>query len=105
MKKFLLFCSTLLAVGPLSTADLNESITAAAKNLSEQANYSRKSTVVVPHDAPFHPRPTEGKIEKDGCICVKSSFGDNTVETVMKGDKAVFTNPDGEWQPPEEASQ
>lgn len=29
---------------------------------------------------------------------VKMSFRDNTFEVVKKGDKAAFTNPDGDWQ-------
>ena len=105
MKKIILGCTTLLAAWSLSAADSKDDITAAAKKLGEQANYSWKSTVVVPDDAPFHPGPTDGKTEKDGYTCVKSSFGDNTTETVKKGDKAVFTNQEGEWQTPEEAGQ
>ena len=104
MKKIIL-CCTLLAAWSLSAAEPKDDITAAAKKLGEQANYSWKSTVVVPDDAPFHPGPTEGKTEKDGYTDVKSSFGDNTMETVKKGDKTAFTNRDGDWQTPEEAAQ
>jgi hypothetical protein len=105
MKKTILCCATMLAAWSLSAADPKDDITAAAKKLGEQANYSWKSTVVVPDDSPFRPGPTDGKTEKDGYTCVKSSFGDNTMETVKKGEKSAFTNPDGEWQTPEEAGQ
>ena len=105
MNKIILCCTTMLAVWSLSAANSKDDITAAAKKLGEQANYSWKSTVVVPDDSPFHPGPTDGKTEKDGYTYVKTSFGDNTMETVKKGDKTAFTNRDGEWQTPEEAAQ
>ena len=41
-------------------------VTAAAKKLAEKANYSWKTTTVVPESARFKPGPTEGKTEKDG---------------------------------------
>lgn len=98
MKKLLL-CSALMCVaGSLFAADSKAEITAAAKKLGEQANYSWKSTVVVPDGARFRPGPTDGKAEKDGLMYLKMSFGDNTTEVVKKGEKAVFTNRDGEWQ-------
>ena len=100
MKKPLLCCAALFAAWSLSAAAAKDDLTAAAKKLGEQANYSWKSTVTVPADSPFHPGPTEGKVEKDGYLDVKSSFGDNSYEVVKKGDKAAFTNRDGEWQTP-----
>jgi hypothetical protein len=78
-------------------------VTNAAKKLGEKPNYSWKTTIVVPESAQFKPGPTEGKTEKDGFTHVKMSFRDNTTELVLKGDKAVFTNPDGEWQTPADA--
>jgi len=98
MKKIILSCATLFVAWSLSAADAKEEVTAAAKKLGEQANYSWKTTVVVPDDAPFRPGPTEGKAEKGGYIHIKMSFGDNTMEAVKKADKVAFTNRDGEWQ-------
>jgi hypothetical protein len=53
--------------------------------------------VVVPESAQFKPGPTDGKTEKGGFTYIKSTFGDNNVEVVTKGDKTAF-NRDGEWQ-------
>lgn len=98
MKKVILCCTTMLAASSLFAAVTKDDVTAAAKKLGEQANYSWKSTVTVPEGSRFRPGPTEGKAEKDGYIYVKMSFGDNSFEIVKKGDKAAFTNRDGEWQ-------
>jgi len=103
MKQTILCCATLFAAWSLSAADVKDDLTAAAKKLGEQANFSWKTTVTVPEDSPFHPGPTDGKVEKDGYLDVKSSFGDNSYEIVKKGDKVAFTNPDGGWQTPAEA--
>ncbi|HEU5071262.1 MAG TPA: hypothetical protein VFV96_12720 [Verrucomicrobiae bacterium] len=98
MKKFIL-CSALVAVaGALFAADAKEEVTAAIKKLGEQPNYSWKTTVVVPDSARWRPGPTEGKTEKGGVLYQKMTFGDNTTEIVKQGDKAAFTDRDGEWQ-------
>jgi hypothetical protein len=98
MKKFIL-CSALVAVaGALFAADAKEEVTAAIKKLGEQANYSWKTTVAVPDSARWRPGPTEGKTEKGGVLYQKMTFGDNTTEIVKQGDKAAFTDRDGEWQ-------
>lgn len=100
MKKNMLFGFMVLAAGSLVAADSNpkDDVTNAAKKLGDKDNYSWHTTVVVPEDAPFHPGPTDGKTEKGGFTHVKLSFGDNTTEFVLKGDKAAVTNPDGGWQ-------
>ena len=104
MKTHLLLALTLLAPAVLRAADTSakDQVTAAAKKLGEQSNYSWKTTVVVPESAQFKPGPTEGKTEKDGFTYVTLSFGDNLTEAAMKGDKAVVTNQDGDWQPASE---
>ena len=83
-------------------ADSKEEVVAAAKKLSEAPNYSWKTTVKVPEDSQFKPGPTDGKAEKDGTILLTSSFGDNIIETVIKGEKGATTNQDGDWQSVEE---
>lgn len=82
----------------LFAADAKEEVTTAAKKLGEKANYSWKTTVVVPESAQFKPGPTDGKTEKDGFTHIKTSFRDNTIEVVTKGDKTAYINQDGEWQ-------
>ena len=101
MKRNILFGTmALLAATTLNAADSNvkDDITTAAKKLADKANYSWKTTVVVPENAQFRPGPSEGKTEKDGFTHVTSSFGDNTMQTVIKGEKGAVTNQDGEWQ-------
>ena len=100
MKRNLLSSTVALFAGSLLAADSGpkDDIIAAAKKLGENANYSWKTTVVVPDSAQFKPGPTEGKTEKDGFTYVTMSFGDNLTEAVIKGDNAVVTNQDGDWQ-------
>jgi len=103
MKKQILSVALTALTASLLAADSKEEITSAAKKLGDKANYSWKTTVVVPESAQFKPGPTEGKTEKDGFTHVKFSFGDNTTQVVLKGDKGAFTNQDGDWQTPADA--
>jgi len=105
MKKQMLIVALAGLTGSLLAAEANtkEEVINAAKKLGEKANYSWKTTVVVPESAQFKPGPSEGKTEKDGFTHVKMSFRDNTTELVKKGDKVAFTNPDGDWQSPADA--
>jgi hypothetical protein len=100
MNRNLLIGAMVLVAGNLLAADPTpkDAVTAAAKKLADQANYSWKTTVVVPESSPWKPGPTEGKAEKDGFTHVSMSFGDNTSQVVMKGDKIAATNQDGDWQ-------
>lgn len=99
MKRTLFLFSALLSAAALLAADSSpkDDVTAAAKALGAKANYSWKTTVVVPESAQFRPGPTEGQTEKDGCTYLKLSMRDNTVEAVIKGDKAAINGQDG-WQ-------
>jgi hypothetical protein len=100
MKKNILIGATALLAGSLFAADSSpkDDVTNAAKKLGDSANYTWRTTVVVPEDAQFRPGPTDGKTEKGGLTYVKLSFGDNTTEFVKKGESAAITNPDGGWQ-------
>jgi hypothetical protein len=100
MKKSILFGTLALLAGPLIAADSSpkDDVIGAAQKLAATASYSWNQTVVVPESAQFKPGPTDGKTEKGGATYVKMSFGDNTTEIVMKGDKAAVTDPDGDWQ-------
>jgi hypothetical protein len=101
MRKTLLF-GAMAAVLTLSFSAAGsspkEDITSAAKALVEKANYSWRMTTVVPESGPFRPGPWDGKIEKDGLTHVTLSFGENTSQFVLKGDKAAASSPDGNWQ-------
>src|SRR5437867_9908206 len=104
MKKSMFFSPMALMTISLIAADSNpkDDVKSAAKKLGEKANYSWKTTVVVPESAQFKPGPTEGKTEKDGFTHVKMSLRENTFEVVTKGDKGAFLNQDGEWKTPAE---
>ena len=91
--------ATLLALSLIAAdSDPKDEVSGAAKKLAEKDNYSWRLTVVVPEGAPFRPGPTEGKTEKDGYTLLTVSMGDNTTRAVLKGGKAVATNPGGDWQ-------
>src|SRR2546428_13328475 len=100
MKKTLFIGATVLLAGSLLAAESSPKVDviAATKKLGDQANYSWKTTVVVPESAQFKPGPSEGQTEKDGFTHLTLSFGDNTTHAVLKGDKAAVTNPEGGWQ-------
>ena len=100
MKTHVLFSAVTLLAGSLIAADSSpkDDVLAAAKKLGGEANYSWKTTVVVPESAQFKPGPTQGQTEKDGFTHLTLSFGDNTTQAVLKGDKAAVTNPEGGWQ-------
>jgi hypothetical protein len=96
MKKSILFSAVSLMTGVLLAAD-SEDVKAAAKKLEAQSNYSWKTTVVVPEGSQFRPGPTEGKTEKDGYTWLSMSFGDNSMEAVLKADKGA-AKVEGEWR-------
>jgi len=101
----LLGLSALFAASLCTFAAPKDDVIAAAKKLGDQPNYSWKTTVSVPEGSRFRPGPTEGKTEKDGFTHVTWSFGDNTTEVVLKGEKGAVTNQDGAWESLSEADQ
>jgi hypothetical protein len=104
MKKNILFTLTAFAAASLVAADSTpkDEITKAAKGLGDKANYSWRTTVVVPEDAPFKPGPTDGKADKEGLTWVSMSFFDNKLLAVVKGTKGAATNQEGAWKSLEE---
>jgi len=97
--KILLNTVALLAVSVAAAEpNLKEQLKTATEKLSQQPNYSWKTTVVVPENSRFRPGPVEGKTEKDGLTIVTMTFGENRVQAVLQGEKAAVTNPDGGWQ-------
>ena len=100
MKIKLPLCAALLLSLPVFAADPTpaDDITNAAGKLAGQANYSWKTTVVVPESSPFKPGPTDGKTEKGGFTHVSMSFGERSTQIATSGEKAAITDQDGEWQ-------
>jgi hypothetical protein len=100
MKKNILFSLAALMAASLIAADATpkELVTAAAKKLGEQTNYTWTATVVVPDDAPFKPGPTQGKAEKEGFATISLRFFDNQIQVVLKGTNAAATTEDGSWK-------
>src|SRR5262249_45501709 len=108
MKNLSLFCAVTFAAASVCVwaADSpKDEVINAAKKLGDEPNYTWKTTIVVPESAQFKPGPSEGKTEKDGAMHVKSSFGDRTSETVIKGSKIAMTNMEGDWQSISEVEQ
>jgi hypothetical protein len=100
MKTTLLIGAIALWSGSILAADSGpkDDVINAAKKLGNQANYSWKTTTTVPESARFRPGPLEGKTEKEGFTVIKMTFGDNTREAVLKGEKGALTDQDGAWQ-------
>jgi len=78
----------------------------AAKALADKSGYGWVSTPKDAGgggaaDARRTPGPTEGKTEKGGYTSVTYKMGDNTVEVLVKGDKAAVKAADG-WKSSDE---
>jgi len=89
-----LLAGSLLALA----ATPKDEVTAAAKKLADQPNYSWKQTVTVPEGSQFQPGPTTGKAQKDGLLWVSMTMRDNEMQMLRKGDKAAYIDQDGNWQ-------
>jgi hypothetical protein len=87
---------TAVAILTASTAALyaapKDDVAAAAKKLADADNYSWKSTTEGGFSS-----SAQGQTQKDGLTHVSSTFGDNTVEIVLKGDKGALKTDDG-WK-------
>jgi hypothetical protein len=102
MKKLAFVCTLLWIAGSVCAAEPKEEVQNAAKMLGEKSNYSWKSTVNSVVQSRFRQGPTEGKTEKGGFTTLSMSFGDNSVEAVLKGEKGAIKTPNG-WQSLSEA--
>lgn len=87
----------------LYAAEPKQEIQAAAKSLSQKANYSWTSTSEMP-GSNFNMPPLEGKTDKDGFILVTREMNNNTSTAVIKGEKAVTKTEEG-WKTAEELGQ
>ena len=104
MKRSISLCAALFITARLFADDATpkDTVTAAAKQLAAQDNYSWKATIDLGPNAPYTPGPTEGKVQKDGLAWLSSTFRDNTVVGVVQGGKVAVKTEDG-WQTGEEA--
>lgn len=96
MKRNILLSAVFLFAGPLLAADPNpkDDVTAAAKKLAEESNYSWKNSTEFGN----FESSSEGKVEKNGPTFVSMSFGDNTTDMAFQGKKAAAKTPDSGWQ-------
>jgi len=90
------------SVASAAARDAKADVKAAAKKLQEASGYGWTSTSKSEGAAPGgqnRPQagPTEGKIEKGGFACIKSTFGETTTEAVLKGGKVAVKTADG-WK-------
>jgi hypothetical protein len=104
MKNKVLFSVITLLAGSLIAAESTpkDDVLAAAKALGNSASYSWKSTVANAGGGGGGGGrgggPSEGKTQKDSYTLVTSTFGGNTSEMVLKGDKGAMSTPDNGWQ-------
>jgi hypothetical protein len=98
MKKYLALSLITLLAPAILAADAKDEVVKAAKKLAEKPNYSWRTTVTVPESARFKPGPIEGKSEKGGVTHLLMSFGDNSADAFLKGDKGALKNEEGEWR-------
>jgi hypothetical protein len=110
MKRSILFIALGLLTGSLMAAPKDD-VAGAVKKLGDAGNYSWKTTTQAPGGAGggggkgrggFGGGPSEGKTSKDGYTIISRTFGENTFDTVIKGEKSVSKGQDGGWQTPAE---
>jgi len=96
VKTKILAAISLLTAGSLLAADTNpkDELAGAAKKLAQQAGHSWKTVVEFANFT----GTTEGKINKDGVVCLSMIFGDNTTEAFLKAEKCAVKLPDQDWQ-------
>ena len=93
-----LAASLLAATNPDAKADVK----AAAKKLQDASGYSWVSTPKSEGGGGggqnrLQPGPTEGKLEKEGAVWIKSTQGDASSEAFLKGGKSAIKTADG-WK-------
>jgi hypothetical protein len=105
MKTLCVLSTLTLLVATSDAAEPQDEVIQAAKMLGDKENYSWTSTVnnLVPSSR-FRIGPTQGQIEKGGFTKISMSFGDNSFDAVLKGDKGAVKTSDG-WQSLTEAGE
>ena len=103
MKKRILLTTVALMAGSLLAAEPKDDVKGAVKKLADAGNYSWKVTTEFGGGGGgFGGGATEGKVDKDGFALITMTFGDNPIETVLKGTNSATKNQDGVWQTPAE---
>ena len=105
MKRNVLYMTVaMFATGSL-LADPKDDVQGAVKKLADAPSYSWSTTTANAGGGGQGGRgggPSSGKATKDGYAIITRTFGENTMESVIKGDKTVMKNQEGAWQTPEE---
>lgn len=96
MKRTTVFGLITLAAATLFGAESGpkDEVTGAAAKLSQQSNYSWKTTTAFGN---FN-GTTEGKSQKDGLVCLSMTFGENTTEAFLKDGKGAVKTGDQDWR-------
>jgi hypothetical protein len=94
MNRSILSAVLALTATNLLAAEPKDDVLAAAKKLSQQGNYSWKSSVEFGNFT----GGTDGKTDKEGLIALSMVFGDNKTEAFLKGDKGAVKTQDRDWQ-------
>lgn len=97
MKTQILIGAVTLLATSLLAADAKDEIKAAAKKLADSSGYAWKATTEAGGGSRFRAGPVEGMAAKDGLVCLKMTFGENTMEAFVKGEKGAFKTDEG-WQ-------
>ena len=93
--------AALLLSLPLTAAESNEPVKAAAQKLAEKGNYSWTSTTKW---AQFEPRPWNGKTDKSGALITTTGRDDQEIQVAIKGDRRWMKTDQG-WEDLEELAQ
>lgn len=101
MKTPILLTFALLATSVMADPGPADEVKAAAKKLTEAANYSWTTTTTVPEETRFRPGPVEGKTSKEGFTLLTSTNGDRKTESLLKDGKSLVKTEAG-WQTAEE---
>jgi hypothetical protein len=107
MKRNLLCAAMVLMAGSIIADDSasKDDVNNAVGKLAAADNYSWKTiSAFKGGGGRFHPGPTVGKTQKDGLTLVSFTMNDNTIETVVQGDKGAIKTEDG-WVSLDEAAK
>jgi hypothetical protein len=101
--------AAVLLTGTLIAADLKDDVKNAAKKLGDAGGYAWKATVESAGGGGGGggrgaPGPTEGKVAKEGIVCLKMTRGETTTEAFVKGEKGAIKGQEG-WQSLAELTQ
>jgi len=91
-----------LCLAAAANRDAKSDVKAAAKKLQDATGYAWTSTSKSEGGGGQggnrpQPGPTEGKLEKDGFVWIKSTQGENATEAVLKAGKSAIKTADG-WK-------